>query len=75
MVDLLIRRWGVRRVFGLPGDGINGFGDALRRRREEILFVQVRHEEAAAFAAVGFAKFTGKLGVCMATSGAGRGTC
>ena len=73
MVDLLIRRWGVRHVFGLPGDGINGFVDALRKRREEIQFVQVRHEEAAAFAAVGYAKFTGKLGVCMATSGPGSG--
>ncbi len=71
MLDLLIRRWGVRHVFGLPGDGVNGFIDALRKRRHEVQFVQVRHEEAAALAAVGYAKFTGKLGVCMATSGPG----
>ncbi|HUR56934.1 MAG TPA: thiamine pyrophosphate-dependent enzyme [Opitutaceae bacterium] len=63
--------WGVEIVFGLPGDGINGIMEALRKRREKIRFVQVRHEEAAALAAVGYAKFTGQLGVCLATTGPG----
>ena len=58
-------------IFGLPGDGINGIIEALRRRQDRIRFVQVRHEEAAAFMACGYAKFTGKLGVCLATSGPG----
>ncbi|WP_158792891.1 thiamine pyrophosphate-dependent enzyme [Granulicella sp. L60] len=71
LVDLLISRWGVRHIFGYPGDGINGVIEALRRRRDEIQFIQVRHEEAAAFAACGYAKFSGKLGVCLATSGPG----
>jgi pyruvate dehydrogenase (quinone)/pyruvate oxidase len=66
-----IRDWGVEVVFGLPGDGINGIIEALRKRRDEIAFVQARHEEAAAFMACGYAKFTGKLGVCLATSGPG----
>ena len=72
--DLLVDRlldWGVEVVFGLPGDGINGFMEALRQRQERIRFVQVRHEEAAAFMASGYAKFTGRLGVCLATSGPG----
>lgn len=63
--------WGVEVIFGLPGDGINGIMEALRTRQEKIRFVQVRHEEAAAFMACGYAKFTGKLGVCLATSGPG----
>src|SRR5512132_3389048 len=63
--------WGVDVIFGLPGDGINGIMEALRRRQEEIRFIQVRHEEAAAFMACGYAKYTGKLGVCLATSGPG----
>jgi pyruvate dehydrogenase (quinone) len=63
--------WGVDTVFGLPGDGINGFMEALRTHQERIRFVQVRHEEAAAFMACGYAKFTGRLGVCIATSGPG----
>jgi len=63
--------WGVEVVFGLPGDGINGIMDALRTRQDKIRFIQVRHEEAAAFMACGYAKFTGKLGVCLATSGPG----
>jgi len=58
-------------VFGLPGDGINGLMEALRKRREQVRFIQVRHEEAAALMACGYAKFTGKLGVCLATSGPG----
>jgi pyruvate dehydrogenase (quinone)/pyruvate oxidase len=70
MVDTL-RDWGVEVVFGLPGDGINGIMEALRRRRDEVRFVQVRHEEAAALMACGYAKYTGKLGVCLATSGPG----
>ena len=70
LVDSLID-WGVEVVFGLPGDGINGIMEALRTRQEKIRFVQVRHEEAAAFMACAYAKYTGKLGVCLATSGPG----
>jgi pyruvate dehydrogenase (quinone) len=70
LVDALVD-WGVELVFGLPGDGINGIMEALRTRRERIRFIQVRHEETAAFMACGYAKFTGRLGVCLATSGPG----
>ncbi|AWJ94744.1 pyruvate oxidase (plasmid) [Azospirillum baldaniorum] len=70
LVDVLVD-WGVDTIFGMPGDGINGIVEALRRRQDEIRFIQVRHEEAAAFAACGYAKFTGRLGVCIATSGPG----
>jgi pyruvate dehydrogenase (quinone) len=70
MVDILID-WGVKEIFGIPGDGINGIMEALRKRQGEIRFVQVRHEESAAFMACGYAKFTGRLGVCLATSGPG----
>jgi pyruvate dehydrogenase (quinone)/pyruvate oxidase len=66
-----IHAWGVDVVFGLPGDGINGIIEALRKRQDEVRFVQVRHEEAAAFMACGYAKWTGKLGCCLATSGPG----
>jgi pyruvate dehydrogenase (quinone) len=66
-----IHQWGVDIVFGLPGDGINGIMEALRKRQDEIRFVQVRHEEAAAFAACAYAKWTGRLGCCLATSGPG----
>src|SRR5438067_4945523 len=66
-----IRDWGVEVIFGLPGDGINGIMEALRKRQDEVRFVQVRHEEAAAFMACAYAKYTGKLGVCIATSGPG----
>src|ERR1700740_1581507 len=66
-----IHDWGVDVVFGLPGDGINGIMEALRKRQDEIKFVHVRHEEAAAFMACAYAKFTGRLGVCLATSGPG----
>src|SRR3569832_910801 len=62
--------WGVERVFGYPGDGINGITTALGRQ-DEIDFVQVRHEEEAAFMASGHAKLTGEVGVCLATSGPG----
>lgn len=63
--------WGVKRIFGYPGDGINGLVGALDRARDKLDFVQVRHEEMAAFMAGGHAKFTGDLGVCLATSGPG----
>ncbi len=63
--------WGVEVVFGLPGDGINGIMEALRIRQDRVRFIQVRHEEAAASMACGYAKYTGKLGVCLATSGPG----
>src|SRR5436190_9001207 len=63
--------WGVDLVFGIPGDGINGIIEALRLRQEKIRFIQVRHEEAAAFCACAYAKWTGRLGVCLATSGPG----
>src|SRR5439155_16289137 len=66
-----IHDWGVDVIFGLPGDGINGIMEALRKRQDKIRFIQVRHEEAAAFMACGYAKYTGKLGCCLATSGPG----
>src|SRR3569623_2761844 len=72
--DILVQTlldWGVDIIFGIPGDGINGIMESLRARQEEIRFVQVRHEEVAAFAACGYAKFTGRLGACIATSGPG----
>src|SRR5438105_4584255 len=67
----VLRAWGVEIIFGLPGDGINGVMEALRKRKDEIRFIQVRHEESAAFMDCAYAKFTGKLGVCLATSGPG----
>jgi pyruvate dehydrogenase (quinone)/pyruvate oxidase len=70
LVETLIK-WGVDTIFGIPGDGINGVFESLRQRQDKVKFVQVRHEEAAAFAACAYAKFTGKLGVCLATSGPG----
>src|SRR3954451_4163701 len=66
-----LQEWGVDTVFGLPGDGINGIMEALRKKSDAIRFVQVRHEESAAFMACAYAKFTGRLGVCLATSGPG----
>src|SRR5262245_57249039 len=72
--DVLVERlidWGVQVVFGLPGDGINGILEALRVRQDRVRFIQVRHEEAAAFMACGYAKYSGRLGVCLATSGPG----
>jgi pyruvate dehydrogenase (quinone) len=63
--------WGVDTVFGLPGDGINGIMEGLRRNQARVRFVLVHHEEAAAFMAAGYAKATGKIGVCLATSGPG----
>ena len=70
LLDVL-EDWGVDTIFGLPGDGINGIMEALRKRQERIRFIHARHEEAAAFMACGYAKHTGKLGVCLATSGPG----
>src|SRR6202166_1229119 len=72
--EVLVERlidWGVEVVFGLPGDGINGIMEALRTHQEKIRFIQVRHEESAAFMACAYAKYTGRLGVCLATSGPG----
>jgi pyruvate dehydrogenase (quinone) len=72
--DLIVERlldWGVDTIFGYPGDGVDGFFEALRTHKDKLRFIQVRHEEAAAFAAVGYAKYTGRLGVCCATSGPG----
>lgn len=72
--ETLARRlvdWGVDTVFGLPGDGVNGLMEGFRRQRERLRFVLVQHEEAAAFMAAGYAKGTGRLGVCLATSGPG----
>ena len=63
--------WNVDTIFGLPGDGINGFMEALRTRQDKIKFVLVRHEESAAFMACAYSKYTGKLGACVATSGPG----
>lgn len=70
LVETLID-WKVDTIFGIPGDGINGIIEALRTHQDKIRFIQVRHEEAAAFAACGYAKWTGRLGVCIATSGPG----
>jgi pyruvate dehydrogenase (quinone)/pyruvate oxidase len=72
--DLFLSRlldWGVDTFFGLPGDGINGLWEALRKRQQEIRYVHVRHEEVGAMAAVGYAKFTGRLAACLATAGPG----
>ena len=66
-----IHKWGIKRIFGFPGDGINGFMGAMNRAKGLIDFIQVRHEEMAAFMACAHAKFTGEVGVCMATSGPG----
>jgi len=72
--EALVQRlvdWGVDTVFGIPGDGINGIMEGLRRHQDKIRFVLVHHEEAAAFMATAHAKATGKIGVCLATSGPG----
>ena len=66
-----LHEWGVRTVFGYPGDGVNGLLGALNRTNGRICFVQARHEEMAAFMASAYAKFTGEVGVCIATSGPG----
>ncbi|WP_433558316.1 thiamine pyrophosphate-requiring protein [Pseudonocardia xinjiangensis] len=66
-----LREWGVEQVFGYPGDGINGIIAAFGRAGDRPRFIQARHEEMAAFEAVGYAKFSGRVGVCTATSGPG----
>src|SRR3954463_24629 len=74
VADFLLERlqkWGVKRIFGYPGDGINGIVSAIGRASEKIQFIQARHEEEAAFMASGHAKLTGEVGVCLATSGPG----
>src|SRR5919106_1536592 len=74
VADLMVERlisWGVDTIFSLPGDGINGLFEALRKHQHAINMIQVRHEEAAAFAACCYAKFRRRLGVCLATSGTG----
>jgi pyruvate dehydrogenase (quinone) len=74
VAELLIERlieWGVDTIFSLPGDGINGIYEVLRKKEDEIKLVQVRHEESAAFAACAYAKYSGRLGVCLSTSGPG----
>jgi thiamine pyrophosphate-dependent acetolactate synthase large subunit-like protein len=70
LVDRLTK-WGVRRIYGYPGDGINGIMGALERAKDRVEFVQVRHEEMSAFMACAHAKWTGEAGVCLATSGPG----
>src|SRR5438309_1708668 len=74
VADLIVERlidWEVDTIFGFPGDGLNAIFEALRTHQDRIKLIQVRHEEAAAFAACGYAKYTGRLGVCLATSGPG----
>src|SRR5204863_7218742 len=74
VADYVLERlteWGVHRVYGYPGDGINAFLGAFDRADGDPEFIQVRHEEMAAFMACGHAKFTGEVGVCIATSGPG----
>src|SRR5438105_2830218 len=66
-----ITQWGITRIYGYPGDGINGVIGAIDRAGDAITFIQARHEEACAFMACGHAKFTGSPGVCLATSGPG----
>jgi pyruvate dehydrogenase (quinone) len=66
-----LHQWGIARIFGFPGDGINGFMSALRKAEDKVDFIQTRHEELAAFMACAHAKFTDEVGVCMATSGPG----
>lgn len=70
LIDRLLD-WEVDTIFGLPGDGINGLMEALRVRQAQIRFIHVRHEEAAALIACAYAKYTARLGVCIATSGPG----
>jgi pyruvate dehydrogenase (quinone) len=70
LVDALIE-WGIDTIFGIPGDGINGVFEALRKKQDRIRFIQVRHEESAAFMACAYAKYTGRIGCCIATSGPG----
>jgi pyruvate dehydrogenase (quinone) len=66
-----LTEWGIHRIYGYPGDGINGFLGALDRAKGDPEFIQPRHEEMGAFMATAHAKFTGEVGCCMATSGGG----
>jgi len=66
-----LSEWGLRRVYGYPGDGVGGLDVAIEKAKDKIDYVQVRHEEMAAFMASAHAKFTGQVGVCYATSGPG----
>src|SRR3954453_3932364 len=70
LVDCLMA-WGIDTIFGLPGDGINGVMEAIRKRSGQVRFVQVRHEESAALMACAHAKWTGRMGCCLATTGPG----
>ena len=70
-----LSEWGIKRIYGYPGDGINGLMGALRKAEDKMEFIQVRHEENAAFMATAHAKFTDEVGVCMATSGPERFIC
>src|ERR671924_951477 len=70
LVEALID-WNINIIFGIPGDGINGVIESIRQRQNKIRFILVRHEESAAFMACAYAKYTGKLGACLATSGPG----
>src|SRR6185312_8933498 len=70
VIDRLMQ-WGIYRIFGYPGDGINGLIGAIDRSNGKMEFIQVRHEEMAAFMAAGHAKFAGEIGVCLATGGPG----
>src|SRR3954449_12732030 len=71
LLERLADEWGVRRIYGYPGDGINGILGGFHAVEDRLAFTQVRHEEIAAFAACAHAKFTGEVGVCLATSGPG----
>src|SRR6201994_1215702 len=71
VLERLADEWGIRRVYGYPGDGINGIIGGFHHVGDRIEFTQVRHEEIASFAACAHAKFTGEVGVCLATSGPG----
>ncbi len=74
VADFVIQRlydWGVRCIYGYPGDGVNALAGSLARRQADIKFVQARHEEEAAFMACAHAKYSGEVGVCLATSGPG----
>src|SRR5438067_9267166 len=70
-----LHEWGVKRIYGYPGDGINGLLGAFHEVGDKVEFLQTRHEEIAAFAACAHAKLTGEVGVCMATSGPAPSTC
>jgi len=70
-----VQEWGVKRVYGYPGDGVGGLDVALEKTKEALKYIQVRHEEMAAFMASAHAKFTGEVGLCYATSARVRSIC